>query len=82
MRHRTAEGTAAVFLAVVASVVVLSWFYCDLVMAADASPPDHLFLFAASVGAFVSCLEAVTPGKVDNLVVPLVTGGYLCLLGV
>lgn len=82
MRHRTVEGTMAVFLAVAASVVILSWFYCDGVAVAGASAPDHLFLFAASVGAFVSCLEAVTPGKIDNLVVPLVTGGYLCLLGV
>ena len=82
MRHRTVEGTAAVFLAVVGSVVVLSWFYCDLLTVAGVNPPDNPLLFAASVGAFVSCLEAVAPGKVDNLVVPLVTGGYLYLLGV
>lgn len=82
MHRRTAEGTAAVFLAVTVSVIVLSWFYCDIVGASGTSLPDHLLLFAASIGAFVSCLEAVTPGRVDNLVVPLVTGGYLCILGV
>ena len=81
MRHRTAEGTAAVFVAVAASVLVLIWFYTDLV-GRTATAPDNPLMFAFAVGGLVACLEAVTPGRVDNLVVPLVTGTYLCLLGV
>lgn len=81
MRRRTVEGTVAVFLATMAAVLVLCWFYCDVV-GRTATQPDLVMLFAASVGGFVACLEAVTPGRIDNLVVPLVTGGYLYLLGV
>lgn len=36
----------------------------------------------AGVYGFVACLEAVTPGAIDNLVIPLVVGGYLHALGV
>ena len=81
MPRRTVEGTAAVFIAVVVSVLVLIWFYSDLV-GRTAGAPENPLMFALAVGGFVACLEAVTPGRVDNLVVPLVTGGFLCLLGV
>lgn len=81
MRNRTVEGTAAVFLVVAASVLLLIWFYTDLVDRVTTSPESPL-MFALAVGGFVACLEAITPGRVDNLVVPLATGGYLCLLGV
>jgi dolichol kinase len=81
MHNRTVEGTLAVFGAMVLSVVLLVWFYCDVIGAASIRPDDTL-LFALAVGAFVSCLEAVSPGKIDNLVVPLTTGAYLALLGV
>lgn len=79
--HRTIEGTAAVFVAVTASVLVLIWFYTGLVDGVSNAPENPL-LFALAAGGFVACLEAITPGRADNLVVPLATGGYLCLLGV
>ncbi len=82
MRGRTVEGTMAVFGATAASVAVLSWFYFDLVGYAYGGPPEMVLLFAVAVGGLVACLEAVTPGKVDNLVIPLAVGGYLHLLGV
>ncbi|HUV60873.1 MAG TPA: hypothetical protein VMW71_01715 [Thermoplasmata archaeon] len=81
MANKTVEGTLGVFGATVLSVAVLVWFYCDVVGAASIRP-DNTLLFALAVGAFVSCLEAVSPGKMDNLVVPLTTGAYLALLGV
>lgn len=81
LKHRTLEGSLAVFVAVALSVVALVWFYCD-VIASGSAAPDNTILFAMAVGAFVSCLEATTPGRIDNLVVPLVTGGYLAILGV
>jgi len=81
MSGRTGEGTSAVLLAVTLSVIVLIWFYCDVV-GRGGTAPDSLFLFAFAVGGFVACLEAITPGRIDNLVVPLATGGYLYLLGV
>ncbi len=81
MRGRTVEGSGAVLLAVTLSVVVLVWFYCDVV-GWGGTAPDSLPLFALAVGGFVASVEAITPGRIDNLVVPLATGGYLCLLGV
>ncbi|MDH3365811.1 MAG: phosphatidate cytidylyltransferase [Thermoplasmata archaeon] len=81
MSNRTVEGSLAVFGSVVLTVIVLVWFYCDVVGAASVRPDDTL-LFALAVGAFVSCLEAVSPGRLDNLIVPLATGAYLALLGV
>jgi dolichol kinase len=81
MCNKTVEGTLGVFGATVLSVVVLVWFYSDVVGAASLRP-DSTLMFALAIGAFVSCLEAVSPGKLDNLVVPLTTGAYLALLGV
>lgn len=82
LKNRTVEGTLSVFAATVVSVMVLSWFYFDLVGYSYGAPPDMLLLFAVSVAGMVACLEAVTPGRVDNLVIPLVIAGYLHLLGV
>ena len=81
MKNRTLEGSAAVFAAVALSVVVLVWFYSEVIVEGQA-PPDDPVLFALALAAFVTCLEAVSPGRVDNLTVPLVTGGYLIVLGV
>lgn len=82
MRKRTVEGSLAVFAATFAAILVLDWFYFGLIGYAHGSSPDLLLLFAASLAGMVACLEAVTPGQVDNLVIPLVVGGYLHLLGV
>ncbi|UCE45952.1 MAG: hypothetical protein JSU93_03570 [Methanobacteriota archaeon] len=81
LRHRTLEGTITVFASVSLSVIVLVWFYCNL-LSTGCAPPDDTLLFALAVAAFVSCLEAISPGSVDNLTVPLITGGYLVILGV
>lgn len=82
MRNRTVEGTMAVFLATLVATVFLSWFYFDLISYPYGGPPDMLLLFSASVAGMVACLEAATPGKVDNLVIPLVIAAYLHILGV
>ena len=80
LRGRTVEGTIAVFFAATVSVLVLIWFYAEFLGEPVAVPKDTL-MFALAVGGFVSVLEAIAPGKIDNLVVPLVTGGYLMILG-
>lgn len=82
LMNRTVEGSLAVFGATFVSVLVLNWFYFDLVGYASGGAPDMLLLFAASVAGIVACLEAITPGKIDNLVIPLFVGGYLHMLGV
>lgn len=81
LRHRTIEGTAAVFASVTVSVLAILWLYCDVISNGYASP-DNRVLFALAVGAFVSCLEAASPGRIDNLTVPIITGMYLVALGV
>lgn len=82
LRNRTVEGSLAVFVATLASVLVLNWFYFDIIGYSNVGAPDMLLLFAASVAGMVTCVEAVTPGQIDNLVIPLVVGGYLHMLGV
>jgi len=82
MENRTLEGSSAVLVASTVSVIVLGWFYFVLIGYQGGTEPYNLPLFALSVGSFVTCLEAVTPGNVDNLVIPLVVGGYLHMLGV
>jgi phytol kinase len=82
IRNRTIEGTAAVFAATFVAILVIDWFYFDLVGYAHSTAPELAVLFATALAGFVACLEAVTPGRVDNLVIPLVVGGYLHTLGV
>lgn len=80
--HRTIEGTAAVFGATLVAVFVLAWFYFDLLGYRGGTLPELLALFAVGVSGLTAMLEAVTPGSVDNLVIPLVLGGFLHALGV
>jgi len=82
MPRRTLEGTTAVFSATVISVLVLCWFYFDLIDYSGGGMPEMLLLFAIVIGAFVALLEAITPGMVDNLIVPLVVAGFLHTIGV
>ncbi|MFY9605201.1 MAG: phosphatidate cytidylyltransferase [Thermoplasmata archaeon] len=82
MPHRTVEGSLAVFLATLASIVVISWFYFDVIGYAGGSAPALMLPFAASVAGFVALVEAVTPGSVDNLVIPMVVAGFMHIMGV
>lgn len=81
LRGRTVEGSLAAFGCVVTSIVVLVFFYGEI-LGLSSLVPDDALLFAVAVGAFVAVLEAITPGSVDNLTVPLLTGGLLMALGV
>lgn len=81
MHNRTLEGSASVFFATAFSVLVLSWFYFDLIAYSFGEPPKILSLFAVVVGMFVTVLEALTPGPIDNLVLPLVVAGLLHTMG-
>ncbi len=82
LKNRTIEGSMSVFASTIVAVLVLNWFYFDVVGYTHGGSPDMLLLFAVSLAGMVACLEAVTPGKIDNLVIPLVVGGYLHMLGV
>ncbi|MCU0852661.1 MAG: hypothetical protein MUC90_05340 [Thermoplasmata archaeon] len=81
MPHRTLEGSVAVFVAVVASVMVLSWFYFGYIDYSYGTQPALVALFAVAIGGFASILEAISPGSIDNLVIPLVIAGFLHMLG-
>ncbi|OGS42001.1 MAG: hypothetical protein A3K67_06160 [Euryarchaeota archaeon RBG_16_62_10] len=82
MEDRTVEGSLAVFVATAVSVIALAWFYFDLIGYSGGTVPALIPLFAVSVSGFVACLEAVTPGAIDNLVIPLAVGGLLHIMGV
>ncbi len=81
MPHRTLEGSAAVLIATLVSILVLTWFYFDLIGYSGSTAPELLQLFAPVMALFVCILEAVTPGHVDNLVIPLVMAGFLHVMG-
>jgi len=82
MPHRTLEGSLAVFTATVLGIIAINWFYFGVVGYTGGTGPELLFLFALAVGGFVACLEAMTPGSVDNLVIPLVVAGFMHVMGV
>jgi len=82
MRHRTVVGSLAVFVATILSIIIISWFYFSFLDYSGGTLPYNLYLFAVAVGALVAFLEAVTPGSVDNLVIPLVVAGFLHVMGV
>lgn len=82
MQHRTIEGSSAVFSASVVSVLAINWFYFDFIGYSGGSVPELILMFAVVIGAFIAMLEAMTPGEVDNLVIPLVVAGFLHMMGV
>ena len=82
MPHRTLEGSLAVFFATMLGIIVVNWFYFGVVGYAGGTAPELLYPFALAVAGFVACLEAVTPGSVDNLVIPLVVAGFMHVMGV
>jgi dolichol kinase len=80
--HRTLEGSLAVFFATMLGIVVINWFYFGVVGYAGGTMPELLLPFALAVAGLVAFLEAVTPGSVDNLVIPLVVAGFMHVMGV
>jgi len=79
--HRSVEGSAAVFAATLVSVLVLNWFYFTLIGYPMESQPVLILLFAVAISLLVTVIEAMTPGSVDNLVIPLIMAGYLHVIG-
>jgi len=79
---RSLEGTIAVFAATAVSIVVLAWFYFSVIGYSGGSAPCLLAPFAISIAGLVALLEALVPGSVDNLVVPLMIAALLHGMGV
>jgi dolichol kinase len=80
--NRTMEGSIAVFLATLASILIISWFYFGVIGYTGGTQPELLILFAIAVAGLVAFLEAVTPGAIDNLILPLFLAGWLHMMGV
>lgn len=80
--NRTVEGSLAVLSATFIAIIVIGWFYFSVIGYTGGTQPFSMPLFALGIAAFVTMLEAVTPGKIDNLVIPLVVGGVLHMMGV
>lgn len=79
---RTLEGSAAVLVASFIGIIVLIWFYFDVIGYPFGTQPAMIPLFAFAVASFVTLIEALTPGEVDNLVIPLVIAGFMHVMGV
>ncbi len=80
-RHRTLEGSASVFAATLASILILNWFYFSVVGYSTQAQPVLVLPFAIAVAMIVTLLESLTPGSIDNLVIPLLIAGYLHTIG-
>lgn len=80
--HRTIEGSLAVFLASFLAIAIIAGFYFGIIGYSGGSEPNMIIPFSLGLAGFIAVLEAVTPGKIDNLVLPLVVGGFLHIMGV
>ena len=80
--NRTLEGSIAVFLASTVAILIIGLFYFGVIGYAGGSEPVLLLPFSIGIAGFITVLEAVVPGKVDNLILPLVVGGFLHVMGV
>jgi len=80
--HRTVEGSIAVFTATAVSIVVLVWFYFSVIGYTGSTAPYLLVPFALAIAGLVALLEALIPGSVDNLVMPLMIAALLHGMGV
>lgn len=82
MENRTVEGSTAVFAATAVSIVVLTWFYFSVIGYSGSTAPYFLAPFVIAVAGLVTLLEGLTPGPIDNLVIPLLIAGLLHGMGV
>jgi phytol kinase len=80
--HRTVEGSVAVFIATAVSIAVLAWFYFSVIGYSGSTAPYSLVPFAFAVAGLVTLLEALIPGSIDNLVMPLMIAALLHTMGV
>jgi phytol kinase len=80
--NRTVEGSIAVFTATAVSIVVLAWFYFSVIGYSGSTVPYLIGPFAFAVAGLVTLLEALIPGSVDNLVIPLMIAALLHSMGV
>jgi len=80
--HRTLEGSLAVFLASFVAIIIIASFYFGVIGYTGGSQPSMLLPFSFGLAGFITVLEAVVPGKIDNLILPLVVGGFLHIMGV
>ena len=80
--NRTLEGSLAVFLASFVAIIVIAAFYFGIIGYTGGSQPSMLLPFSFGLAGFITVLEAVVPGKIDNLILPLVVGGFLHIMGV
>ena len=82
---KTLEGTVAVFIATTVSAFAVILFYQYLSSAGLLFTPLVLVGAALAMslvlGCIVAIVELITPGAIDNLVIPMSVAGILLLMG-
>jgi phytol kinase len=82
---KTMEGSAAVFLATAISSLTVMLFYQYLSSAGLLFTPFVLLgtalVMSVILGCIVAVIELITPGAIDNLVIPMGVAGILLLVG-
>jgi dolichol kinase len=86
LRNKSLEGSFAVFLATTISAFLITEYYRFLHQNGFFSATIPALMITTQIslttGIFVSIIELITPGDIDNLVIPLLTSGMLYLLGI
>jgi phytol kinase len=83
---KTLEGSTAAMVCSTIAILVVIGFYGQLTamgwFTANQIPFIMALLISLVIGLFVSYVELITPGELDNLVIPLSVGFILLLAGV
>lgn len=84
--EKTLEGSIAVLIttAVVSAAVMLFYAALDR-LSLFVMPPhsmEYILIVSAVVGGYVALMELITPGKYDNLIIPLSTALIALAMGV
>jgi phytol kinase len=84
--NKTLEGSSAAMVCSAVAILVVIGFYGQLTsmgwFSATQIPLIMALLIALVIGLFVSYVELITPGELDNLVIPFSVGFILLLAGV
>ncbi len=83
--NKTLEGTLAVFLETTVGSLAVILFYQNLSAMGLLFTPEVLLgtalLMSLVLGCIVAVVELITPGAIDNLVIPMCVAGVLLLVG-
>jgi phytol kinase len=84
-KGKSLEGTLAAFIATSTMIYITLRFYGFLAdngwYAFEPVPALTISVVSLAIGVFVAVVEIISPGRFDNLIIPLSAAGAMALLG-